>query len=290
MNLFQLIPASFYSAKAYRQMRAAASFGMGYALVMVLITTLAVVVYFSNTLHRELFAPRGSAPSFAREIAAQITEQMPLMTFDKGVLMTDNPEIYTIRLSGTLFKESFSNVPVATIDTTGQTTYETMKTPLLINSKEVVIETDNKKEIKSFSEISGEEPKGPIIINKAMTESTLNSMITWFEDNAFEIYLIFGGMFWVFAIIYMFVMRMVMLFLLGLVGIAYASIRNVQLSYASAVGIASLSYTPVLLLDTLLFIARGDSPSTFTLFIAGAVTLIAGITASQPPKDTPMVG
>ncbi len=285
MNIFTLIPASFYSADAYRHMREKASFGMGYALVLVLITTLAVVVYYGNVIHREIFAVRDGKISFFEDMVMQITDQIPLMTLKDGVLVTDVPEATVIRLSGEAFGMGFSDVEIATIDTTGNTTYANMQTPILVTRTDVVYEKDDKKEIKSIAELTEKAPS-PMVINRAVATDIGQQLVAWVKDNLTSIYLIFGGMMWAFAIIYVYVARMIMLLLLGLVGIAFAGIRKLDLTYASAVSLASLSYTPVLLLDTVLFIARGDSPSTITLFIAGAVTLIAGIVASYPPKES----
>lgn len=283
MNLFRLIPASFYSAAAYSHMRQNKNFGLGYAFLMVVLTTLVVTLYFTQLIHRELFTARESRPSFMEEMVTQIAAQMPPATMMDGTLVTDKAEITVIYVSGTAFGKTFDNVPLATVDTTGQTTHDTMNTPVLITSKDVIIDKNDKKEIRSLTEFFDEQ-RGPLIINKAVAQSMAQEVLAGIMDNLATIYLILGTIFWLFAMVYIFVMRLIMLLLLGLVGIAYAGIQKVELSYASAVGLAALSYTPVLLLDAVLFMLRGDSPSTLTLFAAGCVTLIAAITASNPEK------
>lgn len=289
MNVFKLIPASFHSVAAYRHMRQTANFGMGYALLMVAITTLAVVIYGANLFHQAILDSRDASSTSALEaMALQVADQVPTMTFDKGVLVTQKPEIYTISIGDPLKKSSESE-EVITIDTTGKTTIDNMQTPILITSKDVIIDNDRKKEVHSLSEFAKDQ-HGPMIINKSVAEDAARTLIAWLKDNALTLYLIFGGVMWCFAIIFFFILRMIMLFLLGLVGIAYAAIRNIELSYASAVALASLSYTPVLLLDTLLFMVDGKSPMALTLFFAGCVTLIFAIHVSNPAKPPQMVG
>lgn len=296
MNVFQLIPGAFYSADAYRQMRASQNFGMGYALLMVAITALAVVIFGATIFHQFALKRQGENPSLFEALAMQVVEQMPTMTYDKGVLATDKPEIYTIHIRGNdlpieVKDKADFDFDLITIDTTGQTSIDTMKTPILITSKDAVLDDKekNKKEVHSLAEMFKDQ-KTPLIINKAVAQDTLKRGISWLNDHAVMLYLIIGGIAWCFAIIFFFILRMVMLFLLGLIGIAYAGIQKVELTYASAVALASLSYTPVLLLDTLLFVVNGKSPMPLTLFIAGSVTLIFAIHVSNPPKPPQMVG
>jgi hypothetical protein len=293
MNLFALFVGSFYSADTYRHMRRTASFGMGYALVLVLLTTLIVCVYFGMLFHRETFAARGNQPSPFSAFVQQITDQLPLMTFKDGVLQTADPVAHTIYLTGEWFGESFERVPFIMIDTTGTTTHENMTTPILVNSKEIAIHKDgrNKKEIYSFSDIKDGAPL-TLIFNRAMNDDLAQQIIRWFDENLLQMYLIFGGIGWLCIAIAIYVMRILMLLLLGVVGIAYASLTRRTLSYASAVSLASLSYTPVLLLDTFAFLF-GHGPHSITLFAAGSVLLVIVIRASEganpPPPSTPIV-
>ncbi len=265
-------------------MRRSGSFGMGYAGIMVLLTSLLVVVYYTQFLHREIFAERAqTGTSFFADIVTQVTQQLPLMTLKEGELETANPVATTIYLSGEIFGERFDDIAIATIDTTGMTTHATMPTPILITRKDIIYQSDRKKEIKSIAEFTADEP--PLVINRAVADDIGKKMIAWMDDNLLSIYFVFGGIAYVFIAMFMFFMRMVMLLLLGLGGLAYAALMKRTLSYANAVGVASLSYTPVLLLDTLLFIVRGDSPSSLVLYLAGFVTLIVALNVSE--DDTP---
>lgn len=282
MGIFKLFLGSFHSAQAYRQMRKTASFGLGYALVLVLFTTLAVTVYFTAYLHRELLTARDGKPVLVDDVIRQIAGQIPVMTLIKNELKTKEPVKTIITISGSAFGMSFTNAPLITIDTSGSAKHDDMKTPILITNKDFIMKSTDKTEIKSISEFT-KDATAPLVINRTMAEDIGEKIIAAIHEHIFGFYLIFGGMAWCIIAIYMYIARICMLLILGLAGIAIAGITKVELSYASAVSLASLSYTPVLLLDTIVFAGFLHSTHVITLFIAGVVTLFAAIKCSNPP-------
>jgi len=67
------------------------------------------------------------------------------------------------------------------------------------------------------------------------------------------------------------------------VGMGIASLTKQKIPYAALVGLASLSYTPVAVLDALSLMLFGYAPHVLTLLLAGSVTLYAAIACSQKP-------
>jgi hypothetical protein len=287
MNVFQLFVGSFHSADAYRHMRKTATFGMGYTLLLVAVCTLAVTLYYGSFIHREIFGVRDGRVPLFDDMVKQIAAQVPLMTLKDHRLITADAKATTIKISGSAFGESFTDFEFITIDTTGATTHQNMKTPIVITADDVIYRTDSKTEIKTMKELTEDAPS-TLVINRAMAEDIANTVIDFVHKHLLTIYLVLGSIAWFFFAAFVYVMRIFMLLALGLIGLAIGSITKNEVNYAAAVSLAALSYTPVALLDTVLFAALGYAPSTSVLFVAGCVTLFTAIKASKPIANTQM--
>lgn len=281
MNVFSIFAGSFHSAATYRAVRQSGGFFMGYALLIVAVCTLAVTVYYGNVLHRELFSPRDGKPALFDDVVTQIANQVPVMTWANGTLTSSEPAATVIKISGTAFGESFTDEAFIAIDTSGKSTHENMETPILITAKELITKTDKKTEIKSLPELM---EKGPatMLINRAMAQDLALKLIDVIHENLTKIYVIVGGIMWFFIAITFYIMRIFMLLALGLVGMLIGNILNTPIKYASAVGLAAVSFTPIALLDTILFAGFHYPTRTIVIFAAGVVALFAAIKCSQP--------
>ena len=289
MNLFQLFIGSFHSAAAYRHMRKTATFGMGYALVLVLVTTLFVTVYYSAFIHRELFAARDGKTPFFDDIVQQIVTQVPLTTLHEHSLQTATEEPTTITISGTAFGESFTNFPLITIDTSGTTDYESTDSAMLITHKDIYIRKRDKTEVLSIAELTKDSPN-TLVITRAMAQELGEKFTRYVHEHLLTFFLVLGAIAWFFIAAFMYVMRIIMLLLLGLVGLGIASVIRVNLTYAASVSLASLSYTAIALLDTALFTVVRYPTSSTVLLLAGSVALFAAIKASDTPDPSQRVG
>lgn len=287
MNPFILMAQSFYSADAYRKLRQSSGVFFGYALLVVMLCTFLTSLHIGTVFHRELFAARGdNAPSLFEDVVQQIAAQTPVMMIRDGVLATRDEGPVTITLRGTAFGESFENFPLAVIDTSGQTTHENMAAPILINAQDIIIKTDNKTELKSIREITKDGPS-TIIINRAMAEDISKQLIVWMQNNLWIIYLILGGLFWLFFTFGIYVARLCMLLFLGLVGLAIGAATRQKITYETSLRFAAVSYTPVALLHALSSAVFDYSPHTLVLIVAGSVALYAALYASEKPASTP---
>jgi hypothetical protein len=289
MPFLSLFMGSFHSAETYRQVRAAGKFFMGYACIVVVLCTLAFTIFFAHFIHREVFVPRGTQPALFDDIVKQIARQLPVMTLQDNQLMSNSSAPTVISVSGVAFGQGFTNLDIITIDTRGQTTHENMKTPVLVNTKEIIFKSDRETKIKSIADLLNNKPT-TMVINQAMAESLSDMVITSVRDSLTSIYLIIGTIGWFFIAAYMFVMRMFMLLALGVAGLVIGSVVKSPINYASAVGLAAVSYTPIAILDTVLFAAFQFPTSRLILFVAGCVALFAAIKCSHTPPPRQLVG
>ena len=280
MRIFELFTGAFHSAATYREVRKAGDSLIGFALVIVASCMLSVTAYYGFILHREIFVAHGDSPALFDSVINQIATQTPLMTLKEGTLATQNPEATVIKISGSAFNQTFTDVALITIDTTGKSTHETMKTPMLITAKEFIYKSDKETKIQPLSELTKNGPS-TILINRAVAEEMAKKLIDIAHNNLGKFYIIIGGITWFFLSIFAFIMRLFLLLALGLVGQLIGKLIRSPISYASALGLATLSYTPVALLDTALMLGFGYSPHLLTLLIAATVALFAAIKCSD---------
>lgn len=281
MQFFDTLIGSFYSAKTYREVRKAATYGMGYSLLLVTLCTLAVTVYYGQVFHREVFAERDGKPALFDDLVTQIAQQIPVMTYSNKRLSTQNPQATTIHISGEAFGEKFEQFALITIDTTGASTHANMKTPVLITAEDFIVKTDKETKIQPLSKF---EEDGTVVINRAMAEDVAESAIEGMHGALAQFYIILGGMAWVCLIIAFYVLRICMIFALGLGGLIISSLLKSPINYAASVSLAAVSFTPVAVLDTAMFIGAGYSLQTTTLLFAGLAALTAAIACSREPK------
>lgn len=288
MKLWSLFTGVFKS-ETYRNVRSDGGFFIGYAILIVLLCTFAVTVYYSHFIHREVFTARDGKPAVFDDVVKQIAAQMPTMALQDNQLMSNDAAPTTIKLSGTAFGMDYNDIALITIDTSGQTMHETMQTPILITNKDVIFKTKDKTEIKSIAEITKDLPSS-MIINRAMIDSLATKTIEGVRDSLTSIYLIFGGIAWFFIAAYMAIMRLFMLLALGLAGLLIGSLAKSPIKYAPAVGLASVSYMPIAMLDTILFTGLHYPTSTIVLFAGGCVALFAAIKCSHTAPPRQLVG
>lgn len=288
MKLRELFAGTFKAA-TYREVRQAGDFFLGYAMLIVAITTFAVTVYYTIFIHRELFTAQDGKPAMFDDAVNQIATQVPPMVLQDHQLMSNDPTPSVIKISGSAFGEDFNDIELITIDTSGQTTHENMETPILVSSKDIIFKTSDKTEIKSIAEITKDMPS-TLIINRAMIDDVASGTIEAVHQGLLTFYLFLGAASWFFIAVYMAVMRLCMLLALGLVGLAIGSLTKSPITYTAAVGLAAVSYVPIAILDTILFAALHYPTSSVIMFAAGSVALFAAIKCSNTPAPRELVG
>ena len=117
-----------------------------------------------------------------------------------------------------------------------------------------------------------------ILINHAVADEMTNNFVGYIHGNLIQYAIIL----WLICIVCLFVVTFFILLTLGLIGLVIGSIVKSPLSFGAAVGLASLSFTPVALLDAALLTFFGYAAHIITLLVAGSVTLYAGIKCSEP--------
>ncbi len=289
MSVFTTLMESFHSAPLYRRVRAKQSLCLGYTLFLVALSCLLVVLTFGTKLHHEFFAVRDGKTPFFDDAVAQVAAQWPNMTLAQQKIVTQEPKATVIRLSGTLFGVPFENAPLLTIDTTGATTHQNMTTPMLLTTDELMYRSDRKTEVKSFKDLNVDE-KTTLVINRAVAEDSAKSLTQFVHAMLPKLYVLLGGMMWVFATLFFYVLRLFMLVFLGLGGLIIAEVTKDKISFPAAMSLAAVAYTPVALLDTLMLIVTYQPVSTGVLILAGLVALYTAMRVSREAAPSPMIG
>lgn len=286
MNFFRTVIGSFHSAALYREVRAKNSFMVGYALLIVMLTTLVVVIAGTVYVHNHVFKEQDGHVSPFEDVVNQIASQIPVMTLKDNTLTTNEPGPFIIKLNAQSLTGKSEEFSIAVIDTSGNAKYEEMTAPILVTNKDLIVKSQRKTEFHSLSELTKGDPSA-IIINRAVAEDMAKQLITYIHDNLTTLYLFLGAIVWFTFIIYMFVARLLMLLILGLVGLVFGSLTKQKIDYEQSVGLASISYTPIAILDTLLFVAFSSLTHFLTLLAAGSVALFVAMKCSSTPNEPP---
>lgn len=282
MDFFRTIAGSFFAASTYRTAMNGKGYGLLYSFLLVIGTSLIFTIWGMAAMHRFLFVGQDGGRPRLEAALHQIADQLPVMTIDKGQLQTQRPEasIITFRFDG---ENIYS---FATIDTTGATTHENCTTPILITAKELIVikRDEGKREVYALDKyFSGQ--KGPLVINRALAADTVDGLIAWLKTHRFTIYLTLGS----FALGTMagvcYVLRICMLLVLGLAGLLIANILRQTITYETAVRLAAVSYTPVALIDLLVWVTSWNAASTLALLGSGIVMLTAAMLVN---RDAPL--
>ena len=274
MNVFQLFAGSFYSAAAYREMRAKANFGMGYALFIVAVSTLVVLLFYGAQAYNVLLLSHDGKPPMLDQMLQDIADQAPVMTLKGDTLATKNPEPTILTIHGSFEGKAF-DVPFATIDTTGKTDTSNAKTDILSTSKELLLTDHGTWKPQPLTDFNREGPE-TIIINHTVASEMAASAANYVHNSIVQYFTVI----WFVFIACFFVVTFFFLLALGLLGLVIGSLIRSPLTFSAA--LASLSFTPVALLDAVLLTCFGYAAHTLTLLAAGTVTLYAAIKCSDP--------
>ena len=279
MSFGKTFIAAFSSAETYRQARLRANYEMFYSFTLVVVSALLLVSYFIALAHGELFTARAGNPAVFDDVLHQIASQTPVMTLQNNQLITREPRSYTIHVHATVFGQTVAG-PLATIDTTGATTHENMKTNILITAHDFVFRSKEKTEIHSLADYA-KKTSGTLVINRAMADDVAATIIRSVHHHLVKFYLIVGGISWFVFSLVLYVLRMAMVMVLGGIGLLISKLVKVPANYAATVSLAAISYTPVAVADLVLIMGFHRSAPTLALFAGGIAMLTAALIASR---------
>jgi hypothetical protein len=263
--------------------RAEQGYRLGYITLIALLGALVMSVVTVIKIHSFLLAvPTGGGESPLASALHQLAEQTPVMTLDGDKLVTREPGAKTITLQ---WGQEGNPFTLITIDTSGAANHETMTTPVLITDKEIYIKTERKTEVHSLNELLEREHAPPLIINRALARDMADGLLIKLDENRTAIAMLLGSILWLALGIWYVIGRLALVFALGICGMVAGALSKRPTTYAQAVRLAAVSFTPIALADALLLIARGHNLSLPTLFVAGSVAVAVAVITT---RDTPL--
>lgn len=288
MGFLQLFLGSFYSVPMYRKLRTEKGNGLGYSILLILLTTfIGFMIYLPdmNRVHRALFVGENGRLSAFDDALRQIAAQTPTMTFQNYTLKTQEPGVHIIHLAVDVMGEHAEGDAIA-IDTTGQTTYSNMKTPFLFTAHEMIVQTDKETKVRPYTELQKDGGiKEVVLIDRAKAKELTQEFAKWMHENLSMLYLIIGGFTLLVWIGIFYVMRIIMVMLVALGGMLSGNIMRISVPFENAMLIAAVSYTPVAVLDLLLpKITGGPGPGPLALLLCGVIMFTAVLLVTREPK------
>jgi hypothetical protein len=187
-------------------------------------------------------------------------EQIPEITIRDGNVSINEPEPYFI------YNPETEGV-IAIIDTSGQ--YDSLDNTeafmLLTNNK--FIARKSEAETRVF-ELSG-------VDEFFLDQAKVNQYVSIFKSY-------FPFVFYVFAVIFSFIFRLVLVLMYGVIGFLFCKIANVKLTYQPLTRLAVIASTPVIILDTVLEVSNINIPFFWLIsFVIAMFYLYFGVRANK---------
>ena len=253
MKKYSLLHApflSFFSKDLYKDV---GQNWKGIAALYLLLLLAFCWIFVSWTFHSKV------SQSIANE-APPFIEQIPEITIKDGNVSINEPEPYFISVPET--KEV-----IAIIDTTGQ--YDSLDNTeaylLLTKNTLIVRNSETETRVYDLSKID----------NFFLDQAIINKFVSIF--NAY-----FPFVFYVLAVIFSFMFRLVLVLLYGVIGLLFCKIANVKLDYQTLIRLAVIAITPAILLDTVLEISGITLPLFWLISFALAMFyLYFGVRANK---------
>lgn len=283
MAFFKTAVASFYAPETYRAVRNNVGHGLGYSFLLVLALALFNIALYAPTLHRahtELFVGVDGRLPVMDDALGQIAHQWPRMVIDQHVMKTEEPGPHMIRVAVNLMGEHAEG-EIITIDTTGATTHNTMKTPILITSNELITKTERETRLKSFKELIGDKWNAPLVVTPEVAKNLADQLATYIRAELKIFYAIMGSICLVLFLCGTYIARILLLLILSLIGMLLASILRQKLDFAALMRLSAVAYTPVAVLDVLIGRLNPGNISMVGLLFCGTVMLLAALYASR---------
>lgn len=245
---------SFFSAGLYRDAAAHwRAFAFGYLALLLGIVWLATVAVLHHRFGRWV-ANDGPA----------IVAQIPPLSVKDGELSAEVEQPYFL-------EDETTGEVLVVIDTTGTvTTLEQAGARVLLTKTEAIVER-NPREIRvyRFNTI------GDFAVDQARIQSWLTWLANWLGFILFP-FTLAGSYFY----------RVIQILIYALIGLFFARILQVQLSYPAAMSVAILSITPPVLLSTAVQLSQATIPFPWAFWFLIAMSyLFFGVYSNRSPDQ-----
>lgn len=284
MGFIGTFKGSFFSDALYRHVRYhGRGHGFIYALWLVAMQMLAGVVFITGLLLFGAVASDVNPIKLADAAIRQTAAQWPAMRVHADGTVdvhAQQPHHIVIDLSAFAPKPGKELYPFITIDTTGAVTASNFQAPILITRDTVVIRDDKETKIRPLSEFTQGMKESRTITNpdaRRMGED----LIAWVHAWGWLAYIVFAALLWAMMTALFFLMRLCMLFALGLAGKLIGEFFNKPVTYETATRMASVAYTPVAVLDMVALGLLGTHLSWLVLLLLGTSSLMLAFHASD---------
>lgn len=245
--------------------------GLAYNFILVALTSLLFVIYAMAMLNSTLFAAKDGKKPLFDDAIAQITEQMPEMIVENGIVTVTSPQPHYIKLRVTLMGNPVEGT-LMTIDTTGTTTHQNMRTPLLLTNKEIIARSKDEIKIHPISEYH-KPGEPPLNLDRTTIQKFSELVVRWVHDNIVKLVLGVSIVLWLSVTLFLYLMRLAMVLALGVAGLVIGSITKSPIDYAAAMRLSALAYTPVTVADAAVMALTGHPLPHGILFVLGVVML-----------------
>jgi len=251
---------SFFSKELYRDVGLNWK-GVGFAYLLLLLAICSVPQMFKIQAWLSHFIDKEVPP---------LIEQVPRITITNGQVNVDVPQPYYIR-------EPDSNDILAIIDTTGKTQslVDTDAFALLTKTKLIYRKSDVEYRIHDLSDVR------EFVLDKGHITGWLN-----FAKK------VFAPVFYPFIVLGMFLFRIIQALIYGVIGLLFASLCRVKLSYDSLLRLAVVAVTPCIIVNTIFEVFSFHlQMAGLWFFLMAMVYLLFGVKAcSQTGERSPLRG
>lgn len=242
---------SFFSSDLYRDAAAHwRGFAFGYLALLLGIVWLPTVA----VLHQRFGL-------WAANEAPAVIAQIPPLSVTSGELSVDAEQPYFVT-------DPTTGERVAVIDTTGAiTTLEQAGARVLLTKTAAIVES-NPRNIRIYRFASF----GDFAVDQAVIQGWLSWLTRWM-----------GFVLFPFALVGSYFYRVFQVLVYGLVGLAFARILRVELSYPAALSVVILSITPPVLLSTAVQLTQTTIPFLrLSSFLLAMGFLFFGVYSNRP--------
>lgn len=280
MGFWAKFSGAFHSPATYLHVRyQEKNWGLMYGLLVVALMTLIGCAWMFFMFQLMVLSPHNGQPPLLDRMVGQMSDQLPELKIERGVLSVNAPQPVTIYTQDNVDGTDVRGALV-TIDTTGQVTYATMQTPILVTAHEIITrDRQGKVELHPITDLTD-------VVNKpVLTRDDVRGYLIGFAEGVHRYYLYGLPIIWGICCFVFFLGRAVMLLVLGVVGYMAGKVLQAPMNYMTGVRLAALAYTPLALFDTLAFVLVFKTASAFTMGALGAALTIGAVLITNPRRQ-----
>lgn len=261
-RFFRSILRSFYDADFYRyQLKQADGLGLSHLLWLNLLIITPSIVGLIFALDNQVFADNGQLTPSLQQDVAEITAQIPPLSFDKGQLHSNVEQPYTIYLT-----RQDKKIPLAVIDINAppEAVLKRYDAFMLLTREGITVRQS--AEDYEF-EAWGEHVPDGFRLNSDIAQTLAEERAIWAYENRGWLWLTIGLTMWVFTLMAYFLYRTLQAVFFAGVTMLVMHLNKGQLAFPDAMRLAVFAITPPIVIDALAALLFGEKMSLW-LFIA----------------------